>query len=347
MRKSLLMIFLIIMSVLVIDSVIASNTVNFEPNLVVTTIPVGKSPGGLCVNPKTNMVYVTNYKSNTVSVINGENNSLVATIPVGKNPIAVAVNPNTNIIYVANANKNGGISVINGKTNSVIATIPIEAPKYYPELVDFPANVAVDTKTNMIYVVTLNGDVVYVINGKTNSIVSTMIISNSPAGECGLRINQKTNRIYVSNSNNGVFTVLNGVKKHSKALLYNSIISSFAIGEFPMYKLAVNPNTNMIYAVIYKKGTVKVIDGSNNSVVKTINIGGGPIDICVNPNTNMIYVANGGDNSVSVIRGKSNSMVAIIPVENGPDGICVNPKTNMVYVSNQFDNTVSVIKGLK
>lgn len=335
------------MSVLAINSMIASNTVNFEPNLVVTTIPVGKSPGGLCVNPKTNMVYVTNYKSNTVSVINGENNSLVATIPVGKNPIAVAVNPNTNMIYVANGNKNGGISVINGKTNSVIATIPIEAPEYYPELVDFPDNVAVDTKTNMIYVVTVNGDVVYVINGKTNSIVSTMIISNSPAGECGIGINQTTNRIYVSNSNSGVFTILKNVKKYPKMLLYDSKISSFTISKFPMYELAINPNTNMIYAVNYKEGTVTVINGSNNSVVKTINVGKGPVDICVNPDTNMIYVPIFNDYSVKVINGKNNFIVAIIPVGNGPDGICVNPKTNMVYVSNQLDNTVSVIKGLK
>lgn len=348
MKKYTPTIFLIIVSVLWIsNSIIASNIVNFKPNLVLTTISVGKEPGILCVNPKTNMIYVTNYDSNDISVINGKTNSVSATISVGKKPIAIAVNPNTNMIYAANFGSNN-ITVIDGRTNSTIATIAIKTPKFYPEIVFHPDNIAVDTKTNMIYVTTADGDLVYVIDGITNKIVSVIIISNDSSGEVGLDVNQITGRIYVSSVNYDTVSVLkavNRMKKH-KAFLYSSLIDTLPVGNAP-YSLAVNPNTNMIYVANYKSGTVTVINGSNDSVLKKITVGKWPIDICVNLKTNMIYVANGGNNTVSVINGKSNSVVAMIPVGDIPDGICVNPNTNTVYVSNQDDGTVSVIKGLK
>ncbi len=347
MRGYLTAIFLIIVILLVANSMIASNTVKIEPNLVLANIPVGKGPGDLCVNPKTNMVYVTNYDSNSVSVINGKSDTVVATISVGEEPIAIAVNPNTNMIYVANFNGNS-ISVISGKTNSVITTIPIETPEFYPSLVSFPDNVAVDTSANMIYVTTANGNIVYVINGFTNSITSAIIINNDPSGEWGLAINQKMGRIYVSNAKYGTLSVLKAISrtKEHKAFLYNFVMATLQVGERP-YRLVVNPNTNMIYVANTKSETVTVMNGSNNSVIKTVTINGFPADICVNSKANMIYVANFKNATVNVINGKSNSVVAIIPAKSGPDGICVNPITNIVYVSNQNDDTVSVIKGLK
>ena len=347
--KNLVMILVAIIGILAINLVIASNVIDFEPDLVLTSIPVGGEPGILCVNPSTNMIYVTNYDNNTVSVINGKNNSVVATISVEKKLLAIAVNPNTNRVYVTNFTTNNTVSVINGKTDRVIKTITLETPEFYPSIVAYPDNVAVDAKTKMVYVTTADGNLVYVIDGNANKIVSIIVISNSSSGECGLGINQRTNKIYVSNVDYGTLSVLKAVSrsgKHPKALLYNSVIATLSVGEDP-YSLAVDSNTNMIYVANYKSGTVTVINGSNNSVIKTIKVGKWPIDICVDSKTNMIYVANGGNNTVSVINGKSNSVVAIIPVGNMPDGICVNPKTDIVYVSSQNDDTISVIKGLK
>ena len=54
--------------------------------------------------------------------------------------------------------------------------------------------------------------------------------------------------------------------------------------------VAVNPATNMVY-VTKGDSTVSVIDGSTNSVVKTLFVNGRLYAITVNPTTNMIYVA--------------------------------------------------------
>lgn len=348
MRRYLLTIFLIVGSVLMANSIMASNIVKYEHDLILATIPVGKGPGDLSVNPKTNMIYVTNYGDNTVSVINGKTNSVIATVSVGKAPVHVAVNPNTNSVYVANA-KGNTVSVINGNNNSIITTLPVGFLRSYPTLIARPVGVAVDTNTNMVYVTTANGNIVHVIDGLSNSRISTIIINNDILGEWGIGINQKTNKIYVSNAHDGTLSVLKGIKrskKHPKALLYNSVIITLPVGNRP-YNLAVNTSTNMIYVANFKSDTVTVINGANNSVVKTVQVGEGPISVSANPKTNMIYVANFTSESISVISGESNSVIAVIPFVDEPSGVCVNPDTNMVYVSNQENDTVTVIKGLK
>ena len=63
------------------------------PPSVVATIPVGSHPIGVAVAPDGKHVYVTNFFSDTVSVIDTGSNTVMATVPVGRVPEAVAVTP--------------------------------------------------------------------------------------------------------------------------------------------------------------------------------------------------------------------------------------------------------------
>ena len=65
--------------------------------------------------------YVTNGKSNTVSVIDLRTFALFKTINVGSEPSGIAANSKKNEIYVVNAGSNN-ISVIDTETNAVAAT---------------------------------------------------------------------------------------------------------------------------------------------------------------------------------------------------------------------------------
>ena len=92
----------------------------YSPNPPSSNLPheitVGASPSDVAVNPKTNMVYVVNYGSDTTSIIDGTTNKVVSNVTVGTGPNGVDVNPNTNMLYVAN-NRDNTVSVINGTTN--------------------------------------------------------------------------------------------------------------------------------------------------------------------------------------------------------------------------------------
>ncbi len=77
---------------------------------------VGSYPVAIAVNPVTNLIYVANEGSNTVTVIEGSTNA-TTTVAAGSNPQAIAVNPVTNMIYEVNEIDNT-MTVINGATNA-------------------------------------------------------------------------------------------------------------------------------------------------------------------------------------------------------------------------------------
>ena len=81
----------------------------------------------VAVTPDGTRAYVTNFNSNTVSVINTATNTVTATIAVGANPDGVAITPNGATIYVANSGNGTGtnVSVINTASNTVTATVTV------------------------------------------------------------------------------------------------------------------------------------------------------------------------------------------------------------------------------
>ncbi len=108
--------------------------------------------------------------------------------------------------------------------------------------------------------------------------------------------------------------------------------------------VAVNPNTNKIYAVNNGTNNVTVINGATNGVITTVAVGTYPQAVSVNAITNKVYVSNTGSPNVTVINGADNS-TATITVGSNTNALAVNPNTNKVYVANPLSNNVTVIDG--
>jgi YVTN family beta-propeller protein len=299
--------------------------------VLIATIPVGTGPAGVGVNPTTNMIYVANFSSNTVSVIDGTINTVTATIPVGTGPIGVGVNPNTNLIYVGHSPSTYRmVTVIDGATNTVLTTIPTGIAQ---EL----NSVAANPITNEIYVTSRDpGGRVLKIDGATNTILNFISVAANPHS---VSVNPITNKIYVGHGSffgRDRITIIDG--------------ASNAVSDGPVVGLsqhiAVNPTTNRIYVYKGPPGAieVKVIDGAANTVVATIPVGLGQGGVRVDPTSNRIYVARSANNDLIVIDGPTDTVVATIPVGTAPGGLGVNPVTGRVYVANNGSNTVSVIE---
>jgi YVTN family beta-propeller protein len=89
------------------ENVTINRNANTDEEIEQQSIHVRDKPESVAVNPNTNMIYVANSDSDTVSVIDGSAHTVVRTIPVGDGPSSVAVNPkNTDTIYVTNAYHN-------------------------------------------------------------------------------------------------------------------------------------------------------------------------------------------------------------------------------------------------
>src|SRR5437868_10320101 len=80
--------------------------------------------------PYREYAYITNGKSNTVSVLDLDTYHSIKTIPVGSNPSGLAANPAKNEVYVVNAGSDS-VSVIDAETNKLTATIGVEQSPYF------------------------------------------------------------------------------------------------------------------------------------------------------------------------------------------------------------------------
>ncbi|WP_144502512.1 YncE family protein [Bacillus thuringiensis] len=60
----------------------------------------------------------------------------------------------------------------------------------------------------------------------------------------------------------------------------NLVFATIPVGSYPI-EVAVNPNTNLIYATNTGSNTVSVIDLNTNSVIATIPVGSYPFGIDV------------------------------------------------------------------
>ena len=77
--------------------------------------------------------YVTNGKSNEVSVIDTLTFKSIKRIRVGESPTGIAANPNKNEIYVVNTESNN-LSIIDAERNTVVATIGLHRSPYFVDL---------------------------------------------------------------------------------------------------------------------------------------------------------------------------------------------------------------------
>ena len=74
--------------------------------------------------------YITNGKSNTVTVIDLRSFEPAQTIKVGSEPTGLAANTKKNEIYVVNTGSSN-VSVIDAERNAVVATIGVHARPYF------------------------------------------------------------------------------------------------------------------------------------------------------------------------------------------------------------------------
>jgi len=117
-------------------------------------------------------------------------------------------------------------------------------------------NVAVNQKTNTVYVTNYFEGTVSIIDGSTNEIVDVLDVEKTPFG---IGINQETNMIYVASEFNNILYIING--------LSNEIEDTIQI--IAPYDIAVNHKTNMIYVTSDRTGLVYVIDGNKNKIEHT------------------------------------------------------------------------------
>ncbi|MGI0012618.1 MAG: YncE family protein [Nitrososphaera sp.] len=292
-----------------------SNTVaviNASTNELTDTISVGNLPVEIAINQNTGFVYVANGNSGTVSVIDGSTNKIEEILNVTEgtgfyNIGGIAVNERTNNVYILVNNElaeppYASIVVIDGMTNRIAQTFKVADLRVDYDVGDSARGIAVNSKTNTIYVTMIFGSL-HIIDGSSNKVLTSLAVGRMPTE---VEVNEQTNRLYISDFGSQLLFVLDAST--------NRIIETVWVGVDPQ-GIAVDGMTNTIYVA---GPGLTVINGSSNEVEKRIKIGGFPVGVAFNPNNNSVYVAGWQSDSIFVINAgyeeSSGSMLSLSPL---------------------------------
>ncbi|QJX80356.1 YncE family protein [Priestia megaterium] len=309
-------------------------------------------------------VFVTNRDSQNISVVNANTNTLIENIPNPNGPhrplFGIAALKGTRKVYVCSDRSDGdtergGLFVIDAVTNKVI--------KMFEGIVGNFSSVATNPITKLVYV--YSDFRLVIIDGNTDTIINTIPISINlvnalEVGPNAIAVNSKTNKIYLTGPTKSAailpltnyLIVLDGAT--------NNKITQFSLNqgpagpasglEFPSY-ISINENTNKIYIANNFLGTLSIINGDNDSLITTLNLGNRAFSVAVNVNTNKIYVGcraivnNSFVSGYFVIDGNSNTIINFVRTGVGAvNAMIADPKSNRVYAADTF-GTFYVISG--
>jgi large repetitive protein len=312
-------------------------------NEVVATVKVGTGPIQLAVSPNSDVVYVANYFSSTISAINTKNNRVTLKFAMtGGAPHDLAVMPDGSLLYVANEESNT-VSVLEASNGALVQTV-------FGFLQ--PEGLAISPDGAQVYVTsetdTMANGTVCVINTATNQMKSPaipvggvpMTVTFAPDGNCA----------WVTNRNRTGY--LSCIDTASQTVLCTS-------GGKIFYPEAVSVCPDGKKGYVTESNYVAVTDSNLTTVKRTILVDpqtGNGLDFteslgraAITPNGKYLYVPitdfnNAPSNLVVVVNTENETVVGRpIIVGSQPYAVAVAPNGAYAYVANFGDDTVSVI----
>ena len=234
-----------------------------------------------------------------------------------------------------------------------------------------PVAVAVDAKTNKIYVANSEAGSVSVIDGSTDKLAGNIAVGPLPYV---LAVNSVSGKVFISNTFSNVVTVLDE-RDNTIAKLKAGSADSIVIDEkldrayllhyedsaitilngkpslvghaktgMHLWGVAMDDGAGKLYATRSGSAELAVLDEASGKV-DTVAVGEIPCAVALVPEKNRAYVVNYGGNSLSVVDTATRRSIATVRVGERPQAVAVDAKANLIYVANSHSDSMTVIDG--
>lgn len=234
----------------------------------------------------------------TASVAGAAVPTLVAgpTVPVGSRPMFMGYDSVNGYVYIPNelvsstgVVETGTVTVFNPVTNQVVTTIP--------DMGLGPASVAVDSATNIVYVLDKSGGNFYAINGATN-VASGPFSTGGTAQEIGATVDLSNNTLYI-----GGGAATGDIEAVDMST--NAVTATFtpSVSTDTLFAISYDSSNNTLYASDVSNNTLYSIDPTNNTTTGStaLTANSSAIWITVDSAANELFVSEPGTNQVQVI----------------------------------------------
>ncbi|ARN82660.1 hypothetical protein B1812_17910 [Methylocystis bryophila] len=338
------------------------------------TLAAGAGAIDAAFDARANKLYIANSGANSVSALDPLTGAVTATIPVGASPRAIAINESANTLYTYNGD--GSVSVLDGAHGSRLANFTADAvatgvlglnpqglvhsrrtgklyavngfsqidvidPVSQRVLKSIPdpdaGGVAINQRTNMIYVSQFSEGTVWVIDGATDRKIGVIGGVGQPALPAGcyqsaggpnsclqmssgltkVAIDEELNRVYVLGQNDGRVVTIDGER---------NVVLGMDYVQPDDYGLAVDPRRHNVFVSNFVTPALWLFDGRTGRLGSTVNFNSRLCDtaqtpcfdqvdlksVTVNPATGQVFVLDQGD-----LNPQTTSRVFVVDAKGG------------------------------
>lgn len=299
------------------------------------------APLDAAASPSDYLLYVSNERSNDVTVIDGKSDQLLATIQIGKRPRGIHCSPDGARVFVAlsgsprmapgveterpPADKAAdGIGVIDTKTRTVSAHWHVGSD---------PEQFALSSDGRAAFIANEDDATASMIDLTSGEQRGTVSVSAEPEG---VGVNPINNEVYVTCEEKGEVYVIDPAQMR--------VLTKLPIGGRPR-SVAFSSDGKRAYVPSETEAHITVIDAIAHKVLNHIALGEGtlPMGTVMSPDSRELFVTTGRGNSVVVIDTAKEAVVATIPVGTRAWGIAISPDGKKIYTANGASDDISVV----
>lgn len=275
------------------------------------------------------MVYVSNEKDNTMTVVDSTTMKVVKSVPVGQRPRGITISPDGKFIYLC-ASDDDTIQIIDTATFQIVGTLP-SGPD--PELF----TLSPDGK--ILYVANENDNLVTVIDLETKRVMAEIPVGVEPEG-MGISPDGKT---LVNTSE--TTSMAHFIDTQTHEITDNVLVDTRP--RFAQFK----PDGSEVWVSAEIGGTVSVIDNATRQVTHKITfaIPGlrseaiQPVGVRITADGKKAYVALGPANRVAVINAQTYEVEKYVLVGQRVWQLAFTPDQKMIITTNGISNDITFI----
>ncbi|MGC0787009.1 YncE family protein [Pantoea agglomerans] len=291
---------------------------------------LGKGVYELAVSPKDNALFVATAQNSsgnggTVFRLDPATLAVQQSINTELKSFGAAINPQTNVLYIGNT-VNGSVTAIDASSGKVLNTLVLDSRKRSETVRPLqPRQVAVDVKTNRVYITGLGPQsVVWVVDGSTLKLVST--IPNTGKMGTGLAVDSDAQKVYVTNGDGELVTInarTNAIEKKQKI---------DGDKEHFFLNIALDTRGQRAFLTDSKQAQVLVVDLRNQQVIQRIDV---PESLAVlfNGDRDELYVTHRKAGEVSIIDASSYKVKRTVKTPALPNSLALSADGKVLYVS--------------
>jgi YVTN family beta-propeller protein len=295
-------------------------------------------------------VYITNERSNDITIIDSVTNDAAATVPTGKRPRGIHASPDGKTLYIAlsgspiagpgvdedtlpPADKSAdGIGLFDVKERKLVKTIAGGSD---------PEEFSLSKDGSLLYSSNEDTGETSIIDLAAGSVVATLKVGPKDSEPEGVTTSPDGKFVYVTAENEGMVFVIDTEAR--------KVIKSIKVGARPR-SVAFFPDSTKAYVTCENDGTLVVLDAVKHVKTGEIKIGKAtppenikPMKVILSPDSKTAYVSSGRGKMVFFIDTATDKVTGSIEAGQRPWGIDISPDGKYLYTANGPSNDVTVI----